>query len=88
MTKDFGHPAAVVMIYRAHIWRHFPIFSQVYYRMIKNRDSTWEYFRKNVEKRKALIDFDDADAEPIDYVEAFLRKQHELEKVGETHYFT
>uniref|UniRef100_A0A914PJ11 Cytochrome P450 n=1 Tax=Panagrolaimus davidi TaxID=227884 RepID=A0A914PJ11_9BILA len=87
VIKDFGNPAAVVMIYRAHIFRHFPFFSTVYYRMIENRDKTWDYFRKNVEKRKALIDFD-SNSEPVDYVEAFLRKQKELEKTGETHYFT
>jgi cytochrome P450 len=86
-VKDLGRPEALIMQKNAHILRFVPFFRKVYYSVQKNRDRTWAYFEKNVQKRKESTDFD-ADTEPIDYVEAYLRQQHQLNVKGEKHHFT
>ena len=82
-----GSPAALIMQKKAHIFRFVPGFRHIYYNVIKNRDLMLNYFTQNIEKRKETMDLD-ADTEPVDYVEAFLRKQHELNQKGEKHNFT
>uniref|UniRef100_A0A914YWK9 Cytochrome P450 n=1 Tax=Panagrolaimus superbus TaxID=310955 RepID=A0A914YWK9_9BILA len=85
--KDSGRIEALIMQSGAHKFRFLPYFRKVYYDIQKNRDKTWAYFDEHVQKRKETMDLD-SDADPVDYVEAFLRQQHQLNLKGEKHHFT
>uniref|UniRef100_A0A914DPZ1 CYtochrome P450 family n=1 Tax=Acrobeloides nanus TaxID=290746 RepID=A0A914DPZ1_9BILA len=75
------------------MWKHIgwmknlPYFSSLAKQIEENRDILYTYFDEHINQHKAEIDLD-ADNEPKDYVEAFLKEQHRRERSGdEAHYF-
>uniref|UniRef100_A0A914DSB2 Unspecific monooxygenase n=1 Tax=Acrobeloides nanus TaxID=290746 RepID=A0A914DSB2_9BILA len=75
------------------MWKHIgwmknlPYFSSLAKQIEENRNILYTYFDEHINQHKAEIDLD-ADNEPKDYVEAFLKEQHRRERSGdEAHYF-
>uniref|UniRef100_A0A914VPX5 Cytochrome P450 n=1 Tax=Plectus sambesii TaxID=2011161 RepID=A0A914VPX5_9BILA len=71
-----GSPLAILFIMFPFL-RHFPPFRSVYSHMVYNRISLWKFFTEQIQEHEK--DFD-ANAEPVDYVQAFLREMHTMEK--------
>uniref|UniRef100_A0AC34RHM5 Cytochrome P450 n=1 Tax=Panagrolaimus sp. JU765 TaxID=591449 RepID=A0AC34RHM5_9BILA len=80
--KDFGSAAGLLFQNKAHRYKHVPIIGTFYRRMDNIRTRLWKMIEKNIENRRKEIDWD-SHSDPVDYTEAFLRKQHELETKGE-----
>ena len=66
---------------KTHRYKNWPFFSTSYIKMETLKNQLWKMLEENVEIRRKEIDFE-ADADPLDYTEAFLRKQYELKKKG------
>uniref|UniRef100_A0AC34Q9C6 Uncharacterized protein n=2 Tax=Panagrolaimus sp. JU765 TaxID=591449 RepID=A0AC34Q9C6_9BILA len=84
-VKDIGSAAGLILQNKAHRYKNWPILGTYYKRMMETKKATWSILEQNIENRRKEIDFD-SDAEPIDYVEAFLKKQYEIERKGDENY--
>ena len=68
--------------------KHVPIFKSVYNKVIKDADELAQFYLTQIDEHKKRINFE-TDDEPTDYVEAFLRYRHKLERSGQKeHTFT
>ncbi|KAF1752920.1 hypothetical protein GCK72_019475 [Caenorhabditis remanei] len=52
------------------------------------RETTFEFFNKQIENHEREVDFDDLDSENSDYVEAYLKEQRKRELQGDTETFS
>uniref|UniRef100_A0A7E4UQ36 Unspecific monooxygenase n=1 Tax=Panagrellus redivivus TaxID=6233 RepID=A0A7E4UQ36_PANRE len=84
--KQMSSPFLMLLQTRTHIYKNVPFIGTVYKNIVKSRDTLMAYFAENVERERETIEFED-DAPPEDYVEAYLRKQKELNDAGVPHTF-
>lgn len=88
IEDDFGHPLTFILFGKAHRYKHFPVIGDLYASFTKHKNIVFELLQKIVDTKRKEINLEDAN-EPNDYVEAFLVKQHELEKKNiKDHNFT
>uniref|UniRef100_A0AC34QDR7 Uncharacterized protein n=1 Tax=Panagrolaimus sp. JU765 TaxID=591449 RepID=A0AC34QDR7_9BILA len=68
--------------------KHLPILRNVTAKVKRVGDELADFYYDEINKHRAKIDLD-SNEEPTDYVEAYMREQHKLEKSGEKqHTFT
>lgn len=68
--------------------KYFPYFKNVYKQVVTYSDNIAQFYSEQIDGHKKSINFE-VDDEPTDYVEAFLRQRHKLEKSGQKeHTFT
>uniref|UniRef100_A0A7E4VT77 Cytochrome P450 n=1 Tax=Panagrellus redivivus TaxID=6233 RepID=A0A7E4VT77_PANRE len=73
-----------VMDGRINLLRRLPFFKDVYEANVNHNNESREFFLGQVDAHLKNIDLD-SDEEPSDYVEAYLRMQHKLDKEGVKH---
>ena len=87
LEEDFGNPLTFILLGKSHRYKHLPVIGDLYKSFVTHRDIIFETLQKIVDIKRKEVNFNDN--EPNDYVEAFLMKQHELEKNGvKDHNFT
>uniref|UniRef100_A0AC34QCE1 Cytochrome P450 n=1 Tax=Panagrolaimus sp. JU765 TaxID=591449 RepID=A0AC34QCE1_9BILA len=64
-----------------NLMKHLPHLRNVYQKVVNDNEELGKFYLEEIENHKKTIDFD-SDQEPTDYVEAFLRHRHKLEKSG------
>uniref|UniRef100_A0AC34RHU4 Cytochrome P450 n=1 Tax=Panagrolaimus sp. JU765 TaxID=591449 RepID=A0AC34RHU4_9BILA len=63
------------------IWRRLPIFKQKYEKLCDDAQEMRDYFMEKIDEHKRMINYE-ANDDPVDYAEAFLKEKHKLEKEG------
>lgn len=82
----FGHPTVMVMRNKFGLFGKLPYFKKFYNEIKNNRDALFRFYRKHLDDHKAKIDLN-ADDDPSDYCEAYLREIHKLEG-QDGHYYS
>ena len=68
--------------------KYFPIFKTLYEKVVNDAEALAQFYLRQIDEHKKRINFE-MDDEPTDYVEAFLKYRHKLEKSGQKeHTFT
>ena len=76
------------MEYHPEIYRYIPLFNSVYEKLKANSNNLATFLYAQIEEHDKTIDYD-SHSEATDYVEAYLRKQKEIEREGEKdHYYS
>lgn len=76
------------MEYHPEIYRNIPIFNTVYQKLKRNANNLASFLYAQIDEHEKTIDFN-SNSEATDYVEAYLRKQRELENEGnKDHYYS
>uniref|UniRef100_A0AC35GLX8 Cytochrome P450 n=1 Tax=Panagrolaimus sp. PS1159 TaxID=55785 RepID=A0AC35GLX8_9BILA len=87
-VRNNGNPIWKIAQWNPKLFRRLPFFSKTVERILNDKQYLRELFEKKVEAHKNKINFE-ADQEPTDYAEAFLRHQYKLNKDGvKDHYYT
>uniref|UniRef100_A0AC34FJU2 Cytochrome P450 n=1 Tax=Panagrolaimus sp. ES5 TaxID=591445 RepID=A0AC34FJU2_9BILA len=86
-VRNNGNPVWRIAQFNPELFLRLPFFSKTVERMLNEKQMLKEVFAKKVQNHKRKIDFE-ADQEPTDYAEAFLRHQYKLDKDGvKDHYY-
>ena len=85
LLNSFKNIAWEMMSTSMGFLRTFPYFKGVYERIKNEADAVSQFYLDQIELHKKKINFE-VDDEPTDYVEAYLRQQHKLEKSGQQHH--
>uniref|UniRef100_A0A7E4VY01 SCP domain-containing protein n=1 Tax=Panagrellus redivivus TaxID=6233 RepID=A0A7E4VY01_PANRE len=87
-SLSFGFEAAYRMMEKHYeMFRYLPVFSTVFKRYVDHVAESKEFFNNQIEKHRKSINFE-AEQEPTDFVEAYLRHQYALNRKGGGHNFT
>jgi cytochrome P450 len=87
-VRNNGNPIWKIAQWNPQLFRRLPFFSKTVEKILNDKQCLRELFEKKVEVHKNKINFE-ADQEPTDYAEAFLRHQYKLNKDGvKDHYYT
>ena len=62
--------------------KYLPFFNSVYKKVMKDSEDLTQFYLNQIDEHKKRINLE-ADDEPIDYVEAFLKYRHKLETSGQ-----
>ena len=77
-----GHPLMKIMDANIDRYKNLPIFKQFYTKALDISQDCEEYFMEKIREHKKKIDLN-SDQDPEDYIEAYLRQQHLIQKNGE-----
>uniref|UniRef100_A0A7E4ZY97 Cytochrome P450 n=1 Tax=Panagrellus redivivus TaxID=6233 RepID=A0A7E4ZY97_PANRE len=76
-----------VMDGKINFFKHLPFFKDVYDANVKHANESRAFFGSQIDAHLKNIDLE-SEEEPTDFVEAYLRQQHKLNKEGAEHTFT
>jgi hypothetical protein len=66
-------------------FQHIPILDKIYFEIKNFRDKIFDFLEHQVKEHIAEIDHN---SEPIDFVDAYLRKKAKNDEEGEEHYYS
>uniref|UniRef100_A0AC34F9A3 Cytochrome P450 n=1 Tax=Panagrolaimus sp. ES5 TaxID=591445 RepID=A0AC34F9A3_9BILA len=81
VIENFLDPLWKICLWNPNVMKYIPPFNKVYKRVEKTETSLNEIFNEKIKNHRKKIDFE-ADEEPRDFAEAFLRHQYKLNKDG------
>ena len=88
IVTNGGHPLMKILDTNLNFLKYFPVFKQFYDKAIRDAKEGEDFFLKKIDEHRQRINFD-SDEDSIDYVDAYLKEKHKLEKNGEaSHYFS
>lgn len=68
-------------------FRKLPFFKQSWDRLIDVSHALYAFFQRQIDEHEKNIDFG-SDAQPTDYVEAFLKEKAKKDAEGGEHFYT
>lgn len=85
--EAFGDPFILSAMGRPKLLRHFPFFKASWDRFLGVSKTLFKFFDRQIRQHQKDIDLQ-SDAEPSDYVEAFLREKAKKDNSGEPHSYS
>ncbi|KAH7712812.1 CBN-CYP-33C9 protein [Aphelenchoides avenae] len=86
-VEAFGDPFILSAMGRPKLLRHFPFFKASWDRFLGVSKTLFKFFDRQIRQHQKDIDLQ-SDAEPSDYVEAFLREKAKKDNSGEPHSYS
>src|SRR5690606_27902729 len=77
-----SHPLMKIMDNNIDRYKNLPVFKSFYDKILDISQDCEGYFMERIREHRKKIDFD-SDQEPLDYIEAYLRKQHLMKQSGD-----